>query len=59
MVVDTPARTREWFAVADDLTGEAGPVTSEIVPVARLTYERNLSTAARLEFEPNEPGGTE
>lgn len=58
MVVDTPARTREWFAVADDLTGEAGLVTSENVPVARLTYERNLLTAARLEFEPNEPGGT-
>ena len=33
-------------------------VTSEIVPVARLTYERNLSTAARLESEANEPGGT-
>jgi PII-like signaling protein len=58
VVVDTAARTREWFAVADDLTGESGLVTSEIVPVARLTYERNLLTAARLESEANEPGGT-
>jgi hypothetical protein len=39
--------------------GFAGRSRSEIVPVARLTYERNLLTAARLEFEPNEPGGTE
>jgi PII-like signaling protein len=58
VVVDTPARTRRWFAIADELTRETGLLTSEIVPVARLTYERNLLTAARLESEENEPGGT-
>jgi PII-like signaling protein len=59
VVVDTPARTRRWFAIVDELTRDAGLVTSEIVPVARLTHERNLLTAARLESPENEPGGTE
>jgi PII-like signaling protein len=49
VVVDTPARTRRWFAIADELTRDAGLVTSEIVPVARLTHGRNLLTASRLE----------
>jgi hypothetical protein len=31
-VVDTPERIQRWFRIADELTGEAGLVTSELVP---------------------------
>ena len=34
-VVDTPARSRRWFEIVDELTAETGLVTSEMVPVAR------------------------
>jgi PII-like signaling protein len=37
VIVDTPERTREWFAVVDELTHETGLVTSEIVPAFRAT----------------------
>jgi len=33
VVVDTPERIRSWYAIADELTAQAGLVTSEIVPV--------------------------
>lgn len=33
VVVDAPQRTREWFAVLDELTARTGLVTSELVPV--------------------------
>jgi PII-like signaling protein len=32
VVVDRPNRTRAWFALIDELTDEAGLVTSETVP---------------------------
>ena len=32
VIVDTPERIREWFAIIDELTDEAGLVTSEMVP---------------------------
>jgi PII-like signaling protein len=35
VIVDTPERTREWFTIVDELTDEAGLVTSEIVPAFR------------------------
>jgi PII-like signaling protein len=35
VIVDTPERIREWFAIVDDITDEAGLVTSELVPAAR------------------------
>jgi PII-like signaling protein len=35
IVVDTPARIRELFAIVDEITGETGLVTSEIVPAQR------------------------
>jgi PII-like signaling protein len=35
VVVDTPARVRELFAVVDEITRETGLVTSEIVPAHR------------------------
>jgi PII-like signaling protein len=31
-LVDTPERTRRWFEIVDELTDEAGLVTSEMVP---------------------------
>jgi PII-like signaling protein len=34
VLVDTPERTAEWFAIVDELTAETGLVTSEIVPSA-------------------------
>jgi PII-like signaling protein len=35
VVVDTPRRIRELFAIVDEVTGETGLVTSEIVPAHR------------------------
>jgi PII-like signaling protein len=37
VVVDTPERIARWFRIVDELTGEAGLVTSEAVTVARAT----------------------
>ncbi len=37
VIVDTPARTRDWFAIVDELTRETGLVTSEMVPAFRAT----------------------
>jgi PII-like signaling protein len=37
VIVDTPERIREWFAVVDELTDETGLVTSEMVPAMRPT----------------------
>jgi hypothetical protein len=34
VLVATPERTAEWFAIVDELTAESGLVTSEIVPSA-------------------------
>jgi PII-like signaling protein len=42
VIVDTPANIRRWFEIVDELTGETGLVTSELVPVAQRTH----STAA-------------
>lgn len=36
-VVDTPDRISRWWGVIDDLTGENGLVTSEMVPAMRAT----------------------
>lgn len=32
VIVDTPERTQQWFALADALTDETGLITSELVP---------------------------
>lgn len=37
VTVDTPERTREWFAIVDELTDETGLVTSEMVRAFRAT----------------------
>jgi PII-like signaling protein len=37
VIVDTPERIRQWFAIVDELTDETGLVTSEMVPAFRAT----------------------
>ncbi len=37
VVIDTPERIGEWFAIVDEMTDEAGLVTSEMVPAFRAT----------------------
>jgi PII-like signaling protein len=37
VIVDTPERIRRWFTIVDELTGETGLVTSEMVPAYRAT----------------------
>jgi PII-like signaling protein len=37
VIVDTPDRIREWFAIVDELTDQTGLVTSEMVPAFRAT----------------------
>ncbi len=37
VLVDTPARIRDWFSIVDRLTAETGLVTSELVPAFRAT----------------------
>jgi PII-like signaling protein len=37
VIVDTPERIRNWFAIVDDITHETGLVTSEMVPAFRAT----------------------
>jgi PII-like signaling protein len=37
VIVDTPERSRRWFSIVDELTDEAGLVTSEMVPAFRAT----------------------
>ncbi len=35
MLLDTPENMRHWFAIVDEMTGESGLVTSELVPALR------------------------
>jgi PII-like signaling protein len=35
VLLDTPANMRRWFAIVDEMTGETGLVTSELVPALR------------------------
>jgi PII-like signaling protein len=37
IVIDRPERIRRWFQIVDELTDEAGLVTSEMVPAFRAT----------------------
>jgi PII-like signaling protein len=52
VIVDTPSRIRRWFAIVDQMTGETGLVTSEIVPAFRESgpglQVGGLRLAARL-----------
>jgi PII-like signaling protein len=52
VIVDTPERIRELYPIVDDVTDEAGVVTSEMVPALRATgpgIERGALRLARLE----------
>jgi PII-like signaling protein len=54
LVVDRPARAREWFGILDRLTDEDGLVTSEIVPAFRATgpaFERGGLELARFDLD--------
>jgi PII-like signaling protein len=48
VVVDTPERTRRWFALIDELTSQTGVVTSEIVPAYRATGPDIVKGGLRL-----------
>lgn len=52
IVVDTPDRIRRWYAVVDELTHEAGLVTSEMVPAFRVTAAGITEGGLRLAGEP-------
>ncbi len=55
VLVDTPANTRRWYAIVDELTAETGLVTSEIVPAYRamspLGHHGGLRLAERWSGE--------
>lgn len=54
VIVDTPIRIRQWFAIVDRLTTETGLVTSEMVPASRASGPRlkrgGLQLARRLQL---------
>lgn len=59
VIVDTPERIRDWYAIVDDLTDETGLVTSEMVPAFRATgpdHKRgglNLAKSSTSDMSPN------
>jgi PII-like signaling protein len=48
VIVDTPERSRQWFAIVDRLTRDTGLVTSEIVPAFRATAPERSYGGLRL-----------
>jgi PII-like signaling protein len=48
VIVDTPARIREWFTIIDRLTAQTGLVTSEMVPAFRATAPETRRGGLRL-----------
>ena len=48
IVIDTPERIAESFAIVDQLTNERGLVTSEMVPAMRATAAENSTGGVRL-----------
>jgi len=48
MIVDTPARIGKWFEIVDELTDEAGVVTSELVPAFRARGQWGESGGLQL-----------
>jgi PII-like signaling protein len=48
VIVDTPQRIGDWFAIVDEVTDEAGLVTSEMVPAFRATASGQLRGGLRL-----------
>jgi PII-like signaling protein len=37
VIVDTPERIRQWFALVAEVRGDSDPLTSEMVPAFRAT----------------------
>lgn len=60
VIVDTPERIRDWYAIVDDLTDETGLVTSEMVPAFRATGPHatqgglRLATSSITEIRPDD-----
>lgn len=52
VIVDTPERTRRWFAIADELTRDTGLVTSEMIPAYRATAPDRKLGGLRLAARP-------
>jgi PII-like signaling protein len=50
VIVDTPARIAEWFAIVDEVTCERGLVTSELVPALSARHEGGERGGLRLAF---------
>lgn len=48
VVVDVPERMQRWFQIVDELTDEAGVVTSELVPAFRARGEWGQAGGLRL-----------
>ena len=48
IVIDTPARIRDWFSIVDELTDETGLVTSEMVPAFHATAPDTERGGTRL-----------
>jgi len=48
VIVDTPERIRDWFAIVNDITSETGLVTSEMVPAYRATGPDHRHGGTRL-----------
>ncbi len=48
IVVDTPERIRDWFAIIDELTDQGGVVTSELVPAFNARGEWGEAGGLRL-----------
>jgi PII-like signaling protein len=48
IVVDRPERIRAWFEIIDELTDEAGVVTSELIPALQASGEWGESGGLRL-----------
>jgi PII-like signaling protein len=55
IVVDTPDRIRRWFEIVDELTDEAGVVTSELVPAFRARGQWGQTGGLRL-ADKHQPG---
>jgi PII-like signaling protein len=50
VIVDTPARIAEWFAIVDELTRSRGLVTSELVPALSARHAGGERGGLRLAF---------
>jgi PII-like signaling protein len=55
VVVDTPARAAQWFQIIDELTDEAGAITSELVPAFRARGEWGSAGGLRLAIRQADP----